>query len=536
VLVRSALGNSFNIPAVKALEFVGLPALKEMAGRLGVTTLTRNDYGLALTLGGGEVTLLEMTGAYQAMADGGLRVPPVAILRVTDSLGRVIEEYHPPQGTQVLRPEHAYLMTNILADNGARTQTFGANSVLKLSRPAAVKTGTTNDYRDNWTIGYTPDIVVGVWVGNADNIKMKEVSGVDGAGPIWHNVVERALQGVPVRDFIRPATIVELEICADSGTLPSPVCPQRAREIFARDQLPFSADHDIHQMLRIDTVANCVTTQSSATNQVVERYFEVYPPDGRQWAIEHGKEQPPAACPENTGVGQARITSPVDGQTVSGVIGIEGVALAANFAHYEVEYGESWGPLAWGPVAGPFAQPMEGGPLAQWDTRQVPNGPYSLRVVVSDQAGHDYEGRVTILVDNPLPSPTVTRTPRPPTVTRTPKPPTATPLPATETPTPPATSTGTPSAQPPTGTPPPPSATPTPTTPPPSATPTSTTPPPSATPSAQPSSGTVTPTVPPPTSTSTPPPPSPTPTSTATPSTQPPSGTVTPAAGGTPAG
>jgi membrane peptidoglycan carboxypeptidase len=311
---------------------------------------------------------------------------------------------------------------------------------------------------------------VGVWVGNADNTKMKNVSGVDGAGPIWHNVVERALQGVPVRDFIRPATIVELEICADSGTLPSPVCPQRAREIFARDQMPLSADRDIHQMLRIDTAANCVTTQPSSTNRVVERYFEVYPPDGRQWAAEHGKEQPPAACPESTGVGQARITSPVDGQTVSGVIGIEGVALAANFSHYGVEYGESWGPLAWGPVAGPLTQPMEGGPLAQWDTRRVPNGPYSLRVIVSDQAGNDYEGRVTILIDNPLPTPTDTRTPRPPTVTRTPKPATETPLPATETPTPPATSTGTPTSL-------PPSDTPTPTVPPPSDTPTATPPP-----------------------------------------------------------
>jgi 1A family penicillin-binding protein len=508
VLVRSALGNSFNIPAIKALEFVGLPALKEMAARLGITTLTRNDYGLSLTLGGGEVTLLEMTGAYQAMADGGLRVPPVAILRVTDSLGRVIDEYHPPPGVQVLRPEHAYLMTHILADNGARAQTFSPNNVLKLSRPAAAKTGTTNDYRDNWTIGYTPDIVVGVWVGNANNTKMKNVSGVDGAGPIWHNVMERALQGVPVRDFIRPPTIVELEICADSGTLPSPVCPQRAKEIFARDQMPLSADHDTHQMLRIDTVANCVTTQPSSSNRVVERYFEVYPPDGRQWAVEHGKEQPPAACPESTGVGQARITSPVDGQTVSGVISVEGVALAANFSHYEVEYGVSWGPQAWGPVAGPFGQPIEGGPLAQWDTRQVPNGPYSLRVVVSDQAGSDYEGRVTILVDNPLPTPTDTRTPRPPTATRTPRPATETPLPPTETPTPPATSTSTPTPQP--------SDTPTPTV------------PPSATPSAQPPSGTATPTAQPPTSTPTPSPASPTPTPTATPSAQPPSGTATP--------
>jgi len=365
---------------------------------------------------------------------------------VTDSFGRVIEEYHPPEGIRVLRAEHAYLVTHILADNGARAPIFGPNSVLQLSRPAAVKTGTTNDYRDNWTIGYTPDMVVGVWVGNADNSKMRGVSGVDGAGPIWHNVVERALQGVPVRDFIRPPTIVAMEICADSGALPSPVCPRRATEIFAQDQPPLGPEHDIHQMLRIDTGANCVANQASPPNRVTERYFQVYPPDGRQWAVGHGIEQPPPPCPEPAGVAQATITSPASQQTVQGVIPIEGVALAANFSHYVVEYGVSWGPLAWGPVAGPFTQPVEGGPLAQWDTRQQPNGPYTLRVVVFDRTGGAYEGRVAILVDNP--PPTATDTPPPQPVVSTPTPPptdTPTPLPVTDTPTPqPPTDTPTP--------------------------------------------------------------------------------------------
>jgi 1A family penicillin-binding protein len=471
VLLRSALANSYNVPAVKALEFVGVPALKEMARRLGITTLTRDDYGLSLTLGGGEVTLLEMAGAYQAMANGGLRVPPVAILRVTDNFGRVIDEYHPPEGTRVLRPDHAYLITHILADNQARTPAFGPNSVLKLSRPAAVKTGTTNDYRDNWTLGYTPDIVVGVWVGNADNSEMQGVSGVSGAGPIWHNVMERALEGVPVRDFIRPPTIVEMEICADSGTIPSQVCPRRATEIFAQDQPPLGPERDMHQMLRIDTRANCIAHEFTPPNVVIERYFQVYPPDGREWAIEHGIEQPPDPCPEPAGAAQALITWPADGQTVEGVITIEGVALAANFSHYVVEYGVSWGPQAFGPVAGPINQLVEGGPLAEWDTREQPNGPYTLRVVVFDQAGGAYEGRVTILIDNPPPTPTDTPTPRPATDTPTPAPPTDTPTlvpptdtltpePATDTPTlepPTSTATGTPTPNPltntPTGTP-----------------------------------------------------------------------------------
>ncbi len=437
VLLRGALANSYNIPAVKTLELVGIPALKEMAARLGVTTLTRDDYGLALTLGAGEVTLLELTGAYQAMANGGRRVPPVAVLRVADSFGRVVDEYRPPEGTQVLSPEDAYLITHILADNRARTPAFGPSSVLNLSRPAAVKTGTTNVFRDNWTVGYTPDIVLGVWLGNADNSPMQGVSGVSGAGPIWHNVMERALEGVPVRDFIRPPTIVEMEICADSGTIPSQLCPRRATEIFAQDRPPLGPEYDIHQMVRIDTGDNCVAHESSPPNRLIERYFQVYPSDGRAWAIEHGIEQPPDPCPEPAGAVQSLITWPADGQTIEGIVSVEGVALAANFSHYTVEYGVSWGPQAFGPVAGPVDRLVEGGPLAEWDTRQQPNGPYTLRVVVFDQTGGAYEGRVTVLIDNPPPTPTHTPTPRPATETPTPVPATHTPTlePITETPT-----------------------------------------------------------------------------------------------------
>jgi 1A family penicillin-binding protein len=457
VLLRNALANSYNIPALKALEFVGIPGLKDMARRLGITTLTRDDYGLSLTLGGGEVTLLELTGAYQAIANGGLRVPPVMVLRITDSLGRVVSEYHPPEGTRVLRADHAYLMTNILSDNQARTPAFGPNSALKLSRPAAVKTGTTNDFHDDWTIGYTPDMVVGVWVGNPDNTPMQGISGATGAGPIWHNVMERALEGAPVRDFIRPPTIVTMEICADSGTLPSPFCPRRTTEIFAQDQPPLGPERDIHQMVKIDISTNGIATDFCPPNLVEERYFQVYPPEGRQWAIEHGIAQPPDhLCTAHTGSAQASITWPTEGQTVEGVISIEGVALAANYSHYRVEYGVSWGPQAYGPVAGPFDRLVEGGKLAEWDTREQPNGPYTLRVMVFDQSGGAYEGQVHILIDNPPPTPTDTPTPEPPTSTPLPPPATDTPTlepstatptlePATDTPTPvPATSTPTP--------------------------------------------------------------------------------------------
>ena len=235
--LRAALANSYNIPAVKTLETLGVDALKQISTRLGITTLTRPDYGLSLTLGARRSAPhrngrgLPIDGERRSLAPP----PPTAILQITDGLGREIEPPR-PQSRRVLREEHAYLMTHILADNAARSPAFGPNSSLHLSRPAAAKTGTTNDFRDGWTIGYTPDIVAGVWVGNADNTPMTGVSGLTGAGPIWHNFMERAHEGRPIRDFTRPPGIVELEVCADSGTIPGPVCPERRREIFFKDQ------------------------------------------------------------------------------------------------------------------------------------------------------------------------------------------------------------------------------------------------------------------------------------------------------------
>lgn len=442
VLLRAALANSYNIPALKALEQVGVGSLQQMAARLGITTLTRPDYGLSLTLGGGEVPLLEMTGAFQAMANAGVLTPPTAILKITDSFGRDIEPAR-RQPRAVLRPEHTYLITHILADNEARTPAFGPNSPMRLSRPAAAKTGTTNDFRDNWTIGYTPDMAVGVWVGNADNTPMNGVSGVAGAGPIWHNFMERAHEGLPVRDFTRPPAIIELEICADSGTRPGEACPERRREIFFSEQPPPGPEFDIHQLIDIDLNTG-LRANEFCRSRVERRYYRVYPPDGRQWALEHGFEQPPDGyCPSTNIV--AHITSPADGVTVRGPLTLEGAATAANFAHYQIEVGLGTGPQAFAVIHGPVNQIVEQGVLGVFDTTQVENGPYTLRLVVFDQTGGATEARTRVLVDNPPATPTPTPTPTP-TVTATAPLPTDTPtatatLPPPDTATPPPTDT-----------------------------------------------------------------------------------------------
>jgi penicillin-binding protein 1C len=295
VLVREALGGSLNIPAVKALSHVGLDTMLSLAGRMGITTLTDADrYGLSLTLGGGEVRLIDLTRAFGVFANGGFRANPVAVLKVVDANGNVLDEWKPSPGERVLDPKVAFLVTDILSDNNARLATFGPNSVLQIGRPAAVKTGTTTDFRDNWTVGYTPDMVVGVWVGNADNSPMVNISGVQGAGPIWHDFMRAALTGKPELQFTQPDGLVRAEVCAMSGLLPTEYCPLRRSEWFIDGTQPALLDY-FYQPFNIDAATGLLASDSTPTERVITQVFLVLPPEAEAWARERGLPVPPAA-------------------------------------------------------------------------------------------------------------------------------------------------------------------------------------------------------------------------------------------------
>lgn len=219
VTLRNALGNSMNIPAVKAIQFAGVESVAELARKMGVTTWTDNRrLGLAMSLGGAEVRPLDMTAAYTVLANNGLRIPQVSITKITDAEGNVLEEYKVPQGDQIVDARHAYMVTNILSDNNARLITYGPNSLLRLPRPAAVKTGTTDSYRDTWTMGYTPNLTVGVWVGNTDNRPMKEVLSSMSAGKVWRESMDTALDylQLPPEEFTRPVGLVDAQVCTSN--------------------------------------------------------------------------------------------------------------------------------------------------------------------------------------------------------------------------------------------------------------------------------------------------------------------------------
>jgi membrane peptidoglycan carboxypeptidase len=417
VSMRTALACSRNIPAVSTLYQIGIPALLEVCERLGIHSLDRSDYGLSLTLGGGDVTLLELTGAYAALANGGYRVEPRTILYIEDQQGRIIQPQVAPELQRAMDPRHAYILTDILSDDEARIPTFGRNSALKLDFPSAAKTGTTDDYRDSWTVGYTPDLVTGVWVGNSDNAPMKKLSGVRGAGPIWHDFMTNALASSPHPEFPRPDELVpgtdglvEIAVCPISGQLHTDACPKARTELFLAENTPPKCT--VHRRLRICKVTDKLATDYCPADSVEEREYQDFGAEWDEWAHEQGYNVPPReTCPLHTGPVHIHIEAP--DKTTPSIIPVRGTTEMPDFGHYAIEYGKGAAPKRWTRITPEITSPVIDGVLCSWDARALKGGTYTLRLLVSDQHGHLAEARTQVEIRQPTVMPTPTWTPGP---------------------------------------------------------------------------------------------------------------------------
>ena len=279
VRMRLALANSLNMPAVKTLKLAGIDRTLGLLRRVGISSLGRGSgfYGLSLTLGGGEVTPLELTAAYNTLASGGRYYAPTAILKIVDGAGTTLQEYQPVRRPTVVDPDNVTIINDMLSDDTARQPVWGLNSKLKLSRPAAVKTGTSNDWRDAWAVGYTPFVTVGVWTGNNNNEPTSKVESLTGGGVIWHNIMEEL--------FTQPKFQALLATPYPSGRLPEtfpmpswmqrrPVCPLPGRfagpsqELFApsmRSSLTISGTAALSTSAALSTNALSSTADISGT-------------------------------------------------------------------------------------------------------------------------------------------------------------------------------------------------------------------------------------------------------------------------------
>jgi len=473
VLMRQALARSYNIPAVDALSRAGIGNVIRLSQRLGITDLDRGlgFYGLALTLGGGEVKLLDHTFAFATLANDATMIgaprpapqkkfgfrdlDPVAITRVDDSKGQTLYEYKPAVNPNLLGPDSAkyvYMLKSILSDSQARAAAFGYPSVLDLSngRPAAVKTGTTNDYRDNWTVGFTTDFTVGVWVGNTDNHAMSHgVTGLSGAAPIWHDVMEYLHQGHDIHTFTRPDGLVSVAVCQIDGLRSNGVCPAR-QELFMPGTEPDQTS-TIVQNFPVNKETGKLALPGTPPEQVDTKPMYVFPPQAADWYASLSNDEkaamPLAPTDFDTrfgGVvssGDVAITYPPNGGYVSalvtqtsiippptipnaltpvpnappppapvavlppGYVEIRGNAKNGNFAAYKVSFAPSWSPAPdkWQQIGPDHNNQVDNNVLEDWNLAGLPPGQYSLRVQRIEHDGKLTESIIQTTIDNAPP-------------------------------------------------------------------------------------------------------------------------------------
>lgn len=290
ISMRKALAGSLNVPAVKVLAMTGIQDSIDTMKDMGITSdLNTDRCGLSLVLGGCEITLLDHTASMGVFANMGVRQEKTPILKITDSHGKILDEYRESRGQEVLDPQVAYEIVSIMSDNDARSYVFGSRSPLILpDRIVAAKTGTTQLWKDGWTIGYTPSLAAGVWTGNNNSSPMR--AGADGvvtAGPIWNQFMREALKGSPPEQFQAPPGIQEVFVDTVSGKLPTQYSPSTRKDIFASFAIPKDFD-DVHVAVKINKLNGKRATNQTPTELMETRVYSALHsefPDRPNWEL-----------------------------------------------------------------------------------------------------------------------------------------------------------------------------------------------------------------------------------------------------------
>ena len=421
--LRQALQRSYNIPAVWLMDQVGIANVIKTARRVGVSSLNRelNTYGLSLTLGGGQVSLLDHTYAFSVFANGGVMAgKPVP----EDAAAARLPQARPGHRAEGRRQErqgarrvHAGVdrasgrsrhrctcSTTCSATHGPRPVAFGsyANYLTLPGRPVAAKTGTTNEWRDAWTMGYTPQIAVGVWTGNSDNKAMKLADGSITAAPILNKVLAKAVDGLPVQGWSQPDGVVKVRVCVPSGLLPSPDCPSTTADLFLRGKEPKQQDN-MYQAVEINASNGKRASACTPPDQIKRVSFQVFPSNAADWVRAQGIAQPPTEvdgpCGGGELAGDVQIGYPAIGARVKGGVQITGNARAGDFRAFRIEVGKGG---QWTPIGGEHGEQISNGPLEFWDTTGF-DGMYTLRLLVMENSGNVLTYEMPVVVDNNSP-------------------------------------------------------------------------------------------------------------------------------------
>lgn len=408
VSMRQAMAGSLNVPAVKTLALVGVDNAVQTAHDLGITSPLA-DCGLSLVLGGCEVRLLDHVAAYSVIANEGIKNPETPILKILDKTGNVLEQFQPNPQT-VLDPQVAYELISIMTDNNARAFIFGANSPLILpDRVVAAKTGTTQNWHDGWTLGFTPSLVAGVWAGNNNGDLLKKgADGVVVAAPIWHDFMKAALATSTPETFTVPSGIQQVTVDSVSGKLPTDATPSTKVETFADFSVPTTYDN-VHVKVGIDVStglpATSLTPPTMIGYQTYTSFHSEMPNNPNwenpvvAWALANGYNYPPGdqpnqPAPQNNGQGPTvNIISPSSGATISKIPFQVTVSTVSPNPIARVDLS----------INGELYQSLSSQPFVFTINKTLADGPYTIAVKAVDSTGATSDTSVDVVLDQNSP-------------------------------------------------------------------------------------------------------------------------------------
>lgn len=442
--LRRAMQNALTIPAVKTYYLFGEVGFRTTSEAMGVRFRGDRPFTIQTGAGAVDVRLIDMAVAYGTIANGGVRMRPYAIESIVDSNGNPIPIPQREQPVQALRPEVAFLMQNILSDDASRAPIYPLNSQLNIQGIPSLDVvsamhGTSLTQSDLWTVGFTHNRVVGVWLGTFDDKPiLNNVVGFNGAAPLWNQVMRAALENNPPLKFSPPANVVNSQICADTGSRNLTNCANIRNEYLATTLLP--PDQTLVQTLTVDSWSGLIANDFCPNHRITATFANINDPSAITWINTTAQGNayaqrvglvvpialpPTASCDANTPIPVGTITSPAGGVTIQNVVSIMGQVNAPDFGRYQIEFApigtENYQMIGTPSIT---AQPNANSILGQWDTRTVPNGNYTLRLTVF--ANNAYNGFITFITPVTVNNPPATATP-PPIPTSTPSIPIATP-------------------------------------------------------------------------------------------------------------
>ena len=423
--MRIALANDYVVPALQTLYQVGAENVWITAQQSGINGVgpAVGETSARLLLDDGSLPLLDITHAYSMLANQGFLagqpstasqlsastpIQPTAILKVTDYYNRSIIDWVQPQIRAVTSAQLAYLVTNILSDEEARRPSLGRPNVLEIGRPAASKLGQTTSQSDTWTVGYTPQLAVGVWVGYPISIDPAPISPMISAG-LWNAVTKYALLETPSVEWDIPSGILEVDVCDPSGLLPTIDCPTVVSEVFIPGNEPDQLDN-LYRSVEINRLTGRLATVFTPPENIDEQIFLSIPPEALAWARENNFPLPPETydvlfIPENQNP-NVSLSGPAMFSYVGGRVEIVGSAMGEGFEFYRVQVGEGLNPSQWLQVGTDGIEPVTSAPLAIWNTGEA-SGLYAVQLVVVYEDQRVETATIQVTIDNTAPEVTI---------------------------------------------------------------------------------------------------------------------------------